>query len=106
MRCGPFSDREQSNSSRASLQSPYLSWQSCLGGSVAENCATWVLTLSWLCWCLCCLSDKAESRSMQFQDLLYGRICLPEWLEPFLKIPEFVRLRGVRLSNVDSIEFK
>lgn len=43
---------------------------------------------------------------MEFRDILYGSIKLPDWLFPFLYIPEFVRLRGVRLSNVDSIEFK
>jgi HD superfamily phosphohydrolase len=43
---------------------------------------------------------------IQFSDLLYGRIELPRWLGGFLRIPEFVRLRGVRLSNVDSIDFK
>lgn len=43
---------------------------------------------------------------MKFRDILYGQIELPEWLEPFLTMPEFVRLRGVRLSNIDSIEFK
>jgi HD superfamily phosphohydrolase len=43
---------------------------------------------------------------MIFRDILYGSINLPEWLTPFLYIPEFVRLRGVRLSNVDSVEFK
>lgn len=41
-----------------------------------------------------------------FSDLLYGRIELPDWLGRFLRIPEFVRLRSIRLSNVDSIEFK
>lgn len=41
-----------------------------------------------------------------FRDLLYGRIELPDWLDEFIRLPEFVRLRGVRLSNVDSIEFK
>ena len=41
-----------------------------------------------------------------FVDLLYGRIELPEWLLPFLRLPEFVRLREVRLSNVDSFYFK
>jgi HD superfamily phosphohydrolase len=43
---------------------------------------------------------------LEFSDLLYGRISLPDWLGPFLRIPEFIRLRGVRLSNVDSFEFK
>src|SRR6266404_10285 len=43
---------------------------------------------------------------IQFSDLLYGRIELPRWLAGFIRIPEFVRLRGVRLSNVDSIDFK
>lgn len=43
---------------------------------------------------------------MIFTDILYGSVELPDWLIPFLKIPEFVRLRGVRLSNVDSYEFK
>ena len=43
---------------------------------------------------------------IQFSDLLYGRIDLPHWLGGFIRIPEFVRLRGVRLSNVDSIDFK
>lgn len=42
----------------------------------------------------------------EFCDILYGTIRLPDWLLPFLKIPEFVRLRGVRLSNVDSYQFK
>src|SRR6218665_1330695 len=43
---------------------------------------------------------------MIFTDILYGKIEIPEWILPFLKIPEFVRLRGVRLSNVDSFQFK
>lgn len=43
---------------------------------------------------------------MQFSDILYGSIQLPDWLLPFLKLPEFLRLRGVRLSNVDSFQFK
>jgi len=43
---------------------------------------------------------------MIFTDILYGKIEIPEWLEPFLTIPEFVRLRGVRLSNIDSIDLK
>jgi HD superfamily phosphohydrolase len=43
---------------------------------------------------------------MKFSDILYGTIDIPDWLIPFLKIPEFVRLRGIRLSNVDSYEFK
>jgi HD superfamily phosphohydrolase len=42
----------------------------------------------------------------EFSDILYGTIHLPDWLSPFLKLPEFVRLRGVRLSNVDSYQFK
>ena len=43
---------------------------------------------------------------VEFSDLLYGRVTLPEWILPFVRLPEFVRLRGVRLSNVDSFEFK
>ncbi len=43
---------------------------------------------------------------VEFSDILYGEIRLPEWLVPFIKLPEFVRLRGVRLSNVDSYQFK
>ena len=43
---------------------------------------------------------------MIFRDLLYGEIILPEWLLPFLYLPELVRLRGVRLSNIDSIQYK
>ena len=43
---------------------------------------------------------------MKFRDILYGSIEIPDWLVPFLTMPEFVRLRGVRLSNIDSIEFK
>lgn len=42
----------------------------------------------------------------EFSDILYGPISLPDWLIPFVKLPEFVRLRGVRLSNVDSYQFK
>jgi HD superfamily phosphohydrolase len=43
---------------------------------------------------------------MNFQDSLYGTIKLPDWLIPFIKSPEFLRLRGIRLSNVDSFQFK
>lgn len=43
---------------------------------------------------------------VEFSDILYGSISLPDWLIPFIKLPEFVRLRGVRLSNVDSYQFK
>ncbi len=43
---------------------------------------------------------------IEFSDILYGSVRLPEWIAPFLKLPEFVRLRGVRLSNVDSYQFK
>jgi hypothetical protein len=43
---------------------------------------------------------------IQFADILYGKVSLPDWIIPFLKAPEFVRLRGVRLSNVDSFQFK
>src|SRR3954466_3980120 len=43
---------------------------------------------------------------MKFTDILYGTVEMPDWIIPFLKLPEFVRLRGVRLSNVDSYEFK
>jgi HD domain len=41
-----------------------------------------------------------------FRDMLYGRIETPDFLAPFICLPEFVRLRGVGLSNVDSYEFK
>lgn len=44
--------------------------------------------------------------AIHFSDILYGRIEIPDWLSPFLTLPEFVRLRGVRLSNVDSFEYK
>lgn len=43
---------------------------------------------------------------LRFFDLLYGQLELPDWMLPFLRLPEFVRLRGVRLSNVDSVYFK
>ena len=43
---------------------------------------------------------------ISFRDILYRKIDLPDWLEPFIKLPEIVRLRGVRLSNVDSYQFK
>lgn len=43
---------------------------------------------------------------MYTRDILYGQIEVPDVLVRFLTIPEFVRLRGVRLSNVDSIQFK
>lgn len=46
------------------------------------------------------------SRTLTFADIIYGSIELPAWIEPFIRLPEFVRLRGVRLSNVDSFEFK
>jgi hypothetical protein len=42
----------------------------------------------------------------RFRDILYGPIDIPSYLMRFLRLPEFVRLRGVRLSNVDSFEFK
>lgn len=43
---------------------------------------------------------------IEFADILYGTIKLPDWIMPFIKLPEFLRLRGVRLSNVDSFQFK
>jgi hypothetical protein len=43
---------------------------------------------------------------IRFVDLLYGFVELPEWIAPFIRLPEFIRLRGVRLSNVDSVFFK
>lgn len=43
---------------------------------------------------------------MKFTDILYGEITIPDWLKPFVFIPEFVRLRGVRLSNIDSVDLK
>lgn len=43
---------------------------------------------------------------IEFSDILYGKVSLPDWIVPFLRAPEFVRLRGVRLSNVDSFQFK
>ena len=43
---------------------------------------------------------------IEFADILYGSVRLPDWLLPFLKLPEFLRLRGVPLSNVDSFQFK
>jgi hypothetical protein len=44
--------------------------------------------------------------ALRFRDSVYGGIELPEAVEPFVRLPEFVRLRGVGLSNVDSLEFK
>lgn len=41
-----------------------------------------------------------------YHDLLYGQIAIPSYLAEFTRLPEFVRLRHVRLSNVDSIQFK
>jgi HD superfamily phosphohydrolase/DNA modification methylase len=43
---------------------------------------------------------------IEFTDILYGKIALPDWITPFLRLPEFVRLRGVRLSNIDSYQYK
>jgi hypothetical protein len=43
---------------------------------------------------------------MVYRDVLYGEIELPEWLGPFLRLPEIIRLRGVRLSNIDSLQYK
>jgi HD superfamily phosphohydrolase len=43
---------------------------------------------------------------IRFVDLLYGEIHLPDWTAAFIRLPEFVRLRGVRLSNIDSVFFK
>ncbi len=48
----------------------------------------------------------AKIAVIRFVDLLYGFVEVPDWLLPFIKIPEFLRLRGVRLSNVDSVYFK
>ena len=45
-------------------------------------------------------------KMIEFSDILYGSVKVPEWLIPFVKLPEFLRLRGVRLSNVDSYQFK
>lgn len=41
-----------------------------------------------------------------FRDIMYGPVRVPQEFVPFLRIPEFLRLRGVRLSNLDSVEFK
>ena len=43
---------------------------------------------------------------VEFSDILYGKVLLPDWLVPFLRVPELARLRGVRLSNVNSFQFK
>lgn len=43
---------------------------------------------------------------IEFRDILYGSVSVPDWLGPFIRLPEFLRLRGVRLSNVDSYQFK
>jgi hypothetical protein len=48
----------------------------------------------------------AKVAMVRFIDLLYGSIELPDWVLPFIRLPEFIRLRGVRLSNVDSVYFK
>lgn len=39
---------------------------------------------------------------IRFTDILYGSLELPDWMRSFIRLPEFLRLRGVRLSNVDS----
>lgn len=49
---------------------------------------------------------RGLERSLTFHDMLYGVISLPTALEPFTRLPEFLRLRYVRLSNVDSISYK
>ncbi len=43
---------------------------------------------------------------LRFADVLHGSVEVPTWILPFIKAPEFMRLRGVRLSNVDSFQFK
>lgn len=43
---------------------------------------------------------------IRYRDLLYGAIELPGWMKPFLRMPELLRLKGVRLSNVDSLDYK
>jgi len=43
---------------------------------------------------------------VRFADILYGVLDLPDWVSAFIRLPEFIRLRGVRLSNVDSVYFK
>ncbi len=63
----------------------------------------------WICRCSHAPSaDGTQGYSVvaHFRDILYGEIEIPTYLMRFLRLPEFVRLRGVRLSNVDSIEFK
>lgn len=44
--------------------------------------------------------------TLEFRDILYGSIAVPEYILPAIRAPEFVRLRGVSLSNVDSYQFK
>ena len=63
---------------------------------------------AWGYWLLSFMSNFGATGSdmATYWDLLYGEIELPNWLEPFVRIPEFARLRDVRLSNVDSIQFK
>lgn len=43
---------------------------------------------------------------LRFKDILYNEVVLPDWIAPFIKSPEFLRLRGIRLSNIDSYEYK
>lgn len=43
---------------------------------------------------------------MIINDILYGRIELPKLAKDFLFIPELLRLRGVGLSNFDSLQYK
>ena len=43
---------------------------------------------------------------IDFHDMLYGKITVPDYLGDFIRLPEFLRLRDVRLSNTDSILFK
>lgn len=49
---------------------------------------------------------KPLERELRYRDLLYGEVALPVFLDPFTRLPEFLRLRYVRLSNVDSIAYK
>ena len=60
---------------------------------------------AWGYWLLSFMNncDATGSGMATYWDLLYGEIELPNWLEPFVRIPEFARLR--RCSALERCSF-
>lgn len=50
--------------------------------------------------------SRQLDESLQVNDILYGKINIPEWFHRYIFSAGLLRLRGVGLSNFDSLEYK